>query len=168
MGNHDSDLVRLWSKYDAFVPAGRTGRLNSIYASPSLAGLTRWIRGNHLIGLNSPHVNLKSSQVTVENADEVYVYSIALHDKFFSFNGVTPEQAKAYWDSGIRLSDWEKVSEEMGLDASEWEVLVPADSIGSIKAISDNRILDNAPIDCIEELRKSLRDRREFLKWHDA
>jgi hypothetical protein len=165
VGKHSPSIVESWFGYDSFKPAGRSGRLESIYASPTLPGLIRWVRGNHLTSAKNPDVDLTNNEITVVNPEDIYVYSIELYDRFFSYDGVSEEDAKAYWDSGIPLSDWEKVSTEQNLRASEWEVLIPAEKVKTVRKISDARIVKSAPEIIADTISQILKDRKEFLKW---
>lgn len=167
VGDHCATIVEFWKEYDAYKPEGRSGRLESIYASPSMAGVIRWVRSNHMTQFTNGEANLNTYALTVNDADNVYVYSIDLYDRFFSYDGISEENAKAYWASGIRLSQWEEVARERGLNPSDWEVLIPEDKVKSFKKLSDNMIAKAAPEYAIEELKTVLKNRKEFLKWHD-
>lgn len=171
VGDHSPSVVESWLQYDAHKPAGRAGRLDSIYASPSMAGVVRWVRSNHLFMSKKGEVDLNTYELSITDAENIYVYSIELYDRFFSYDGISEEKAKAYWESGIRLSEWNAVALERGLDASNWEVLIPKDKVKSSKKVSDNMIVKVASGKVADELKRTLKDRKDYLKcfnWEPA
>jgi len=141
LAEHSEEVQQVWSQYDDFKPAERSGRLDSLYASPSLFGVTRWVKGNHLVSGHNPDADLTNYEITVSNPEQVFVYSIASYDSSCRSAGVKEDAARKYWDSGIALADWDAKASEFGLDATEWEVLLPVEAIKSSKVVSDNRIL---------------------------
>jgi hypothetical protein len=163
LGEHSAEVQQAWTPYDSVRPSGRAGRLNSLYASPSIAGVTRWVRGNHMILGHVTDADLTTHEITVNNAEEIYVYSIKSYDRSFKSSGVKPEGAIAYWESGIRLSEWEEKAAELGLDATEWEVLLPVENIKGSKTVSNARLLKAAGSDFDRDLMKADFARRSRL-----
>lgn len=169
VGNHSASIHDIWGSYDAVKPAERSGRLASVYASPSLAGMVRWTHANHMFSGTKPDIDLTSYEIFLKDAENIYVYDVEVYDrtlgKVVELESQSGELAQQYWDSGIPLTEWVKVSAERNLDPANWEVLVPIEAIASHIKISDRKILDAAPESSKEEIRQYLRNRKEFLKW---
>ena len=123
----------LFAAADAVRPAGHQSRTHAIFASPTLAGVTRWVRGNALV--NAPDVRVRA--ITV-NPDEVKVYSVVAWDRA-STSFATDEHRRAFWDSGMTLTEWLAAD---NLDATEWELLLHADDVHSERMVADARVVD--------------------------
>lgn len=95
----------VYADSDRYRPEGRTGRSEGVFCSPTLSGVTRWVRGNHLV--NSPDYDVR--EVTVD-PDKVFVYSVEqwevssllADDRVLS----NKEIHEAYWNSGMTLRQW--------------------------------------------------------------
>lgn len=119
---------------DAVRPDSRPGRMGSLYASPTLAGVCRWTRA-HLMNSHNRD-DLETYEITVD-ADTTYVYDITAWEDY-SWHG---KPAGDYWKSGMTLTQW--MSQD-GLDASNWEVLLdPASIIGTPRRVSRKRLLSS-------------------------
>lgn len=164
VGNHCTSIVEAWEGYDQHKPSGYSGRLNSIYASPSLDGVIRWVRSNHMAHYSNPDYDLTTYEITVD-AENTFVYSVEIFDRLFSYDPLLEDQAKEYWDSGIRLSDWELVSKERKLDPSAWEVLIDPANIKSVKKVTEKRLIMAVPEWKALDFKEMLRNRKEFVKW---
>lgn len=178
-GKHSEEIYLLWGTYDRIKPQGRTGRLNSVYASPSLAGMVRWTHTNHMGSIPAKR-DMASYEITVQNPAELYVYDVKVYERTarnlhwdgdIGKPGYETSNAKIlqpYWDTGIPFTDWEKVSTERNLNPMYWEVLVPMDSIVSHAVIPHSAIIDAAPEESKETLRETLRIYSEFRTWWDS
>ncbi|MBC9704841.1 MAG: hypothetical protein H9W81_07675 [Enterococcus sp.] len=136
---------------DAVKPAGRQGRSTAIFASPSLRGVLRWLYSNTTItSVADPFV--KELKV---NPDTVWVYDITAWEKASSTETYEP-----YWESGMTLTEWLANADQ--LDPAEWELLLGADDIVSIKPVSDKRALSYLREDDLffEALPRALKDAR--------
>lgn len=163
---HSAEVIGAWGRYDAVRPAGRTGRLDSLYASPSLLGNVRWIKGNHSVSSRAREADLSNNEITVLNPESVFVYSINTYEKGSWGNRATEAE---YWATGIPLTDWERVAAERNLNPSDWEVLLPVASIKSARPVSDKRVIELAK-DAFEreELVHLFKEYRKLLKWRNS
>jgi hypothetical protein len=169
VGKHSASIHDIWGSYDAVKPAERSGRLHSVYASPSLPGMIRWMHYNHRNSGTNPAVELNSYEISIKDAENIYVYDVEIYDQ--TLNAVIEDEkgsakyARQYWDSGIPLSEWDKTAAEKNLDPTKWEVLVPIDAIKASKRITDRAIIAAGTAEDQDELREFLKNRKEFLKW---
>lgn len=162
LAEHSEDIQQRWAPYDEAKPANRSGRLNSLYASPNIAGVVRWVKGNHLVSGNDPKVDLTNHEITVSNPEQVFVYSIDVYDKTTRFNGADTKGVEKYWESGIPLSEWESKAAELNLDPTEWEVLLPLENIKSSNVVSNTRLLNAASNFGKEQLKAEFKRRTRF------
>lgn len=161
LDDHDDKVQALWSSFDAVKPEGRTGRLESLYASPSLKGLVRWVKGMHLVATRDEDANLDSSEITVADSETVFLYHVPTYDAVLSGRKTVAD----YWNTGIAISDWDTVSVERSLDADDWEILLPVDAVKSVRKVSNARILNQAADECAKlELSQMFQDRKRFMR----
>lgn len=177
LGRHTEYIRKLWAAYDEIKPSGRAGRLNSVYASPSLVGMVRWTHTNLMNPALSSRQDLSNHEITVLNPESLYVYHVNSYDKTSSaihcygelgdptYADYNAELLQPYWDTGIRLSEWQERSAKEGLNAMEWEVLIPAESIVSHRQINDNEVIEAASEDAREHLTECFRQYNEFIAW---
>lgn len=123
-----------YAKADAVRPAGRQGRTDGIFASPNLAGVGRWAYSN---ASNTRHPDPFVREIAV-NPDNVYVYSVLMWEKC-SWDRIPYEQ---YWETGMTLTEWLKNHDQY--NASEWELLLSAEDVTSVKNVSDKRVVASA------------------------
>lgn len=123
---------------DQYKPAGRVGRTEAIFASPTLTGVGRWVRGN---AYNTRIADVKVREITV-NPNDVYVYEIRAWEKASnpgSFH--QPEMdvrlAEEFWATGMTLTDW---LADGTLDAGEWECLLSPDLVLGVRPVSAKRV----------------------------
>jgi hypothetical protein len=144
---------------DKVKPAGRQGRMDGIFASPNLEGVARWAYSKSSIAFCAdPFVR----ELTVD-PDKVYVYSISAWEKA-SWNW-NPGGYKAYWASGITLTEW--LQNQESYDPTDWELLLGADDVQSVKPVSDKRLLKSCEtsFNLHDELVWSLASARRALRW---
>lgn len=136
---------------DRFTPEGRQGRMTGVFASPTMLGVTRWFRGNE--GVNIPDYQVRELRV---NPDTTYVYSVREWEKASSVIELyshpdhveTREKAmKKYWDSGVTLTEWYKTAEHGYMNPGDWELLLSADDIKTVKPVSGRRLIESAAVD---------------------
>lgn len=141
---------------DALRPAGRQGRMDAIFASPTLAGVTRWVRANAMCNIGDVLVR----ELTVD-PDAVYVYSIAAWEQA-SWAMAGREDYAAYWASGMTLTEWLAGD----YDAAEWELLLgPADLL-SVRPVSDKRVVAAVENSYrVEETKRALQTARARSRW---
>lgn len=163
LAEHSEEIQQRWAPYDDVKPANRSGRLTSLYASPSIPGVIRWVKGNHLVSGNDPHADLTNHEITVSNPESVFVYSIHAYDTTTRFNPAAVKGAEKYWESGIALSEWETKAAELSLDPTEWEVLLPVENINSSKVLSNTRLLNAASDFDKEQLKAEFKRRIRFV-----
>lgn len=148
-----------YSNADKYAPAGRQSRMSAIFASPTMHGVTAWVRGtSHVVedwGVRELRVN----------PDEVYVYSVRAWEKC-SRKDSPQVESEAYWESGITLSSWmEKLKADPKLDPQEWELLLGQDNLKAVKPVgadrvarssysSDNGEADSYVLSLLKELKK--------------
>jgi hypothetical protein len=118
---------------DAVRPAGRMGRTNGIFASPSLSGVARWAHAkSSIVRCDDPFVR----EITVDPS-KVFVYSVHAWERASSRDSGYEE----YWNSGMTLTEW---SESAGSeDPDNWELLLDPADIVSTRPVSDKRLLQN-------------------------
>lgn len=174
VGEHSGDLRKLWSIYDSVKPAGRAGRLDGIYASPTLTGMARWTHTNHVNGIVTSAMDMANYAITVRNPERIFLYDVNEYDntaflltlytenEASTWNTENQELAKEYWDSGISLLEWEKKAKEEFLDPFEWEALVPADCIVSYSAVPDEEVIEATPLEAQEKVRSALANYKEW------
>lgn len=131
---------------DEYKPEGRTGRTEGIFCSPTLSGVTRWVRGNHM--MNSPDYDVR--EITVD-PDKVYVYSIERWETASAFADPSSmlgssallskqEIHNAYWDSGMTLRQWY----DRGInDGEDWEILLSPEDLQGVKNVSPQRVANS-------------------------
>ncbi|MFS0885266.1 hypothetical protein [Aeromicrobium sp. 179-A 4D2 NHS] len=123
---------------DQHKPAGRVGRTEAIFASPTLEGVGRWVRGN---AFNTRIADVKVREITV-NADDVWVYSIdawesASHSQVEHAQDRGKAGFETYWSSGMTLTDW---LADGTLDAGEWECLLDPSLVLGVRPVSAKRV----------------------------
>lgn len=141
-------------------PRGFPSRSNSIYASPALAGVVRWVRGRRW---NPRNPDLKVREITV--ADTALVFNVRAWERasdeiadssYGNSNDHSVSKADAavadYWNSAMTLADFAASD----LDPSEWELLIPADGVISSRNVSARRVLSVINDDCTRSEVKSL------------
>lgn len=154
---------------DKFAPEGRQGRMSGVFASPTMMGVTRWFRGNE--GVNSPDYQVRELRV---DPDTTYVYSVHEWERASAamdmYSGSNPESVqrretamKKYWRSGVTLTEWYKRAGSSYMDPGEWELLLSADDIKTVKPVSGKRLIESATAvgwgDTVERIVK--RDEKE-------
>jgi hypothetical protein len=157
VGAHTGQVADLYAHADRLRPAGHPGRATSIYASPSLFGVTRWVRGNRFVRVDSTARELR---VKPEGS---YVYSVDAWEHASSGFGPTDERMATYWATGIPLSEWAKESSLLGLDPRNWEVLLPADAVLSARPVGNRRLITSIPAG--DWTRSSLMQELEPTRW---
>lgn len=159
---------------DKFAPEGRQGRMNGVFASPTLLGVTRWFRGNE--GVNSPDYQVRELRV---DPDTTYVYSVQEWEKASSAMDVYahPDHAekreaamKKYWRSGVTLTQWYKDAGHGYMDPGEWELLLNADDIKTVKPVSGKRLIESASAvgwgDTVERIVKRDEKEKRIMRRH--
>lgn len=130
---------RYYERADHFRPEGRQGRNDGVFASPTLGGVCRWVRGNHMT--NIPDVKVRELRVDIDNT---YVYSVRSWEIASSTNA--EEHYKEYWDSGITMREYMNRARKdpKTYDPTEWELLVPEGSIKSVKPVGAKRVAERS------------------------
>lgn len=123
---------------DGYAPEGRQGRNTAVFASPTMNGVTAWVRGVSNVvkdwGVRELRVN----------PDKVYVYSVRAWEAC-SVNEVSQSEAENYWRTGITLSDWmKKLNQDPDLDPSQWELLLNEKDIKTVKPVGADRVSRSA------------------------
>jgi hypothetical protein len=125
---------------DNYVPENRQGRNTGIFASPTVNGVSHWVRGVSNVvkdwGVRELRVN----------PDEVYVYSVRAWEKFSGdFNGFTEENANKYWNSGMTLTQWhEEMRTNPNMKPEEWELLLGPEHIQTSKNVKADLVARQA------------------------
>ena len=115
---------------DAYKPTGRQGRIDAIFAAPTLAAVGRWVRG-----AAACHVeDVKVRQLTVE-ANAVFVYDIILWERASAT--MDTEFMAEYWASGQPLDAWLA----RNLDGEDWEILLGASDILGVRPVAGERVV---------------------------
>lgn len=162
--SHSEKITRLYGHADTFRPAGRPGRMAAIFCSPTLFGASRWLRGNLLVGGPWADVGVREIRLNADTS-AVYAYPVHTWDRA-SRDGTSEQDLRAYWAAGIPLKSWLAKAAGGGLDAREWEVLVPKGAIAGVRPVAEARVLASIPAgdwirNALEsELRRARRQRR--------
>jgi hypothetical protein len=115
---------------DAYKPPARQGRMNAIFAAPTLAAVGRWAS----VATVCRVTDVKVRQLIVE-ASTVFVYDVILWEQTAAT--MNPEVAVEYWASGQRLDAWLA----QNLDGEDWEVLLGINDILGVRPVSMKRVL---------------------------
>lgn len=131
---------------DENKPEGMQGRMDAVFAAPTLLGVSRWVRGNYEI-----IDDLKVRQIEVD-IDATYVYSVKeweVSSSNYKYWGKQEEgsshyQRTDYWKTGMTMREYMKRMQENPeeYNPTEWELLIPPAGAKSIKAVSGNRVAD--------------------------
>ena len=132
---YEGEVAEYAMTADVERPDGRPGRQGSLYASPSLPGVTRWTRA-HLDGLSHTRDDLETYELTVDG-DNVYVYDIDAWEDY-SWAG---KPVSAYWDSGVTLTEYLTREDR---DDTNWEVLLTPEDVLSSRRVSAKRLCQHA------------------------
>jgi hypothetical protein len=126
-------------KADAVAPAGRQTRTTGIFASPTMHGVSKWVVGvSHVVN------DWKVREIRVD-PDKVYVYSVHAWERCSDDWMTTDEHRKAYWDTGITLTQWQdKLRKDPELDPAEWELLLSPDDMKAVKPVGAERVARSA------------------------
>lgn len=114
----------------------RPGRRGSLYASPTLHGVTRWARA-HLDGLSGHREDVETYELTVDG-DNTYVYDIAKWEDY-SWHG---KPAEDYWATGITVTEYLATQDEH--DDTNWEVLIRPEDVINSRRVSAQRLISHA------------------------
>lgn len=142
-----TDTAAVHSTVTAAADAARphpTARSGALFASPTLAGVVRWVLGNHMCGYDT-----RVHELSVD-ADTTYVYLVRAWERVSEDN---PATITGYWETGMTLTDWLAAD----LDAAEWEVIVDPDAVLRTRNVSAARLLAHAPTWRVPELKRIVR-----------
>ena len=129
---------------DLQKPAGRCGRTEGVFASPTLGAVGRWVRGNAFSRIK----DLRVRELRVDY-DKTFVYPVRLWEKYssneFMFGAEHPttvDSIKKYWSAGIPLREYvEKVKQNPDqYDPINWELLIKEEEIKTVKPVSASRV----------------------------
>lgn len=130
---------------DSVRPEGRTGRLEGFCASPTLGGVARWVDANS--GIGKSNISDFSPRKMKVDLDKTYIYNISAWESASSKDQYLQEHEESpyheYWDSGITLREFVKLSQEDPdtYNPTKWEILLkPEDIQGSVQNVSYERI----------------------------
>lgn len=135
-----------YERCDSLIPDSRQGRMTGVFCSPTIGGVSRWVRGNWLCKIAD--VEVREIRVDIDNT---YVYLVHDWERASSLN--TDDMYKRYWENGMTLREYMEVAqkEPHKYDPREYELLVSSESIASVKKVSGKRLLQFA-YDSHEEL----------------
>jgi len=124
-----------YNRADSHKPVDHQGRVTAIFASPTLGGVCRWVRGNDFV--NIPDIKVRELRVDIDNT---YVYSIDAWEKASSMD--TPEVYKEFWATGVTLRNYMKLARKSPLeyDPRNWELLLSETDLKSVKPVGANRV----------------------------
>lgn len=126
-------------------PEGRTGRLDGFCASPTLGGVARWVDANAGIGRNQVS-GFTPCKIKVD-LDTTYIYEIRSWElasvKERTSRENTDNPYSQYWDTGITLREFVKLSKEDPdtYNPTKWEILLqPEEMQNEPQPVSYERI----------------------------
>ena len=142
---HDHTPFTHFVVADELRPAGFPSRSRSIYASPSLAGVARWVWGRYPSFPDDVAVH----EITVN--DDVYVFNVNEWERAVkNFGSYCSREEKErsfadYWNSVTTLEELE------GLDSnpSDWEILLREEDVISEHEIPGEIVLSSIASDYI-------------------
>jgi len=131
-----------YRRADTYKPAERQGRMDGIFASPTLHGVTKWVRGNYFSKI--PDVNVREIRV---NPDTTYVYHIPTWERTSGkieydaeLNLSQKEAIENYWNTGVTLTEWNtRFLNDPTIDPGDWELLLNPKDIELVKPVSAKR-----------------------------
>lgn len=128
-----------YQRCDEQITDERQGRMNGVFCSPTLGGVSRWVRGNDLTG--KADIDVREIRVDI---DSTYIYLV--HDWERASAIDTPEMYKKYWNNGVTMREYMEAAkrEPQKYDPREFELLVPEHTIISVKPVSMKRAFSNA------------------------
>ena len=141
-----------YEKCDEHLPDSRQGRMTGVFCSPTIGGVARWVRGNHLAFI--PDIEVREIRIDI---DRTYVYLV--HDWERASSIDTPEMYQRYWRNGMTMREYMEAAqkEPHKHDPREYELLVPEQGIRSVKRVSSKRLIENA-YDSQEDLTRIYKD----------
>lgn len=118
----------VYAHADRYAPPGRQGRTSGVFASPTLGGVARWVKG---ISDVYPRVDVRVRKIVI-NPDTTYIYPVNAWERVSWFSGEwserNTEEARNYWASGVTLTEWvNRVKAGEKLNPADWEMLLPPD-----------------------------------------
>jgi hypothetical protein len=108
-------------------------RLGSLFAAPTLPGSVRWVRAMHMCRYET-----RLREITVD-ADTTYVFHIRSWERVRDENDT--HGMRAFWNTGITLTDWLARADAENLDGSEWEVIFAPSAVLAVRNVSAARLL---------------------------
>jgi hypothetical protein len=128
-----------YERCDSYLPDSRQGRMTGVFCAPTLGGAARWVRGNNLAKIED--IEVREIRIDIDNT---YVYLV--HDWERASSIDTPDMYQKYWNNGMTMRQYMEVSqkEPHKYDPREYELLVPAEEIISVKSVSSNRVVQSA------------------------
>lgn len=140
---------------DTVKPAGRQGRTDAIFAAPNLDGVLRWVRSGAFMDYLDPFAR----ELTVD-PDTVHVYSFEAWEEASSWDS----NYEKYWATGVTLTEW--LANADSYDPREWELLLAATDIVSVKPVSDVRLVKASEnFSLYSDLKKLLKDARRAVRF---
>ena len=151
-----------YERCDSYITDSRQGRMTGVFCAPTLGGAARWVRGNNLAKLEDAEV--REIRIDVDNT---YIYLV--HDWERASSMDTPEMYKKYWNNGMTMRQYMELSqkEPHKYDPREYELLVPEETIISVKPVSSNRVIQNAydsNVEDLTEIFKAMAKEKRYLK----
>jgi hypothetical protein len=128
-----------YERCDSHLPDSRQGRMTGVFCAPTLGGVARWVRGNNLAGLTD--IEVREIRIDIDNT---YIYLV--HDWERASSIDTPEMYQRYWNNGMTMRQYMELSqkEPHKYDPREYELLIPAHEILSVKPVAAKRIVESA------------------------
>lgn len=164
LGKHTGKVAELWKAYDAIRPEGHAGRMNSLYASPNLAGMVRWTHTSLYHQHRDVFNNLERHEIVIRNPESIYVYDIEVYERTSlnihcygemgnpAYAELNREIMQPYWKTAIKLTEWEQVAAEKDLHPMQWEILLPPEAIVSKRSLSDKELMNAVPEYLMQEM----------------
>ena len=141
---HRPTITALYAYADTLRPAGRPGRTTALFCSPTLLGASRWLRANLLCAEHGADVSVRDLAVSPDPS--IYAYPVTAWDR--ASHGLSTEaDMRAFWAAGVPLAAWFTRAATEGLDAREWEVLVPLSAVAGVRPVADERVVASIPAD---------------------
>lgn len=133
---------------DAERPQDRVGRLDGLFCSPTLAGMSRWYLANLQLGREY----VADPYELFYEGPEPYAYPVDAWDGASIKNG--SNGYGAYWEAAVPLS--RVLADPVAYPAKDWEVLVDPAYIRSARPVRPRRVIEAAPAHIADQLMAKL------------
>lgn len=135
--------------FDLLKPHGHMERTSSLFASPNLAGMHRWIAWSEhqedfhvhqlLVDANLPVYRIQGWE------DYLRSYAKRTHAPSQVREDELQEKATAYWSTCTTIRQWQKTYGESAMFSGEWEVVLRPQDIRESTTLHFDTVMKKLP-----------------------